>query len=296
MTTVGVLHLGSMGTALGRALIAAGNDVLYASEGRSERTRERARDSGATDVGNLAALSSRCQVLVAICPPAVAADVASDVAATGFTGIYLDANAVAPSTAVAIAATVERGGATFVDGAVIGPADFQRRRTHLLLAGRQASAVAGLFGDDGPATVALDGPPGTASAIKVCYAAWTKGTSALLISIRALAAHSQVEDELLRVWATRDEDLERRSARAVEKASTHGWRWDGEVEEIARAFADAGLPDGFHRAAAAVFATFPRREEETWLPSDELLSRFSPGGRSPLDDRDPSAHEHLEGG
>ena len=36
--------------------------------------------------------------------------------------------------------------------------------------------------------IALDGPVGAASALKVCYAAWNKGATALLAGIRALAA------------------------------------------------------------------------------------------------------------
>jgi hypothetical protein len=36
-------------------------------------------------------------------------------------------------------------------------------------------------------------------------------------------------------------------------AETKGWRWVGEMEQIAATFADAGLPDGFHRAAAEIY-------------------------------------------
>lgn len=273
MATVGVVHPGSMGSALARALVDTGHDVAYVSAGRSERTRQRAAACGLRDAGDLGNLVTTCDTIVSICPPGAASQVAAEIAAAGFAGTYLDANATAPATATEIGTVIERAGGSFVDGSVIGPATFERARTHLLLAGTRAGEVADLF-DRRPATLVLDAPPGTASAVKACYAAWTKGTSGLLIAIRALATHAGVADELHRLWATRDDELEQRSSEAVAKASTHGWRWDGEMEQIARAFADAGLPDGFHRAAAEVFATFPRRDEQETVPSDELLSRI----------------------
>jgi hypothetical protein len=44
-----------------------------------------------------------------------------------------------------------------------------------------------------------------------------------------------------------------RSGSAARSADRKGWRWVAEMEEIAATFAAAGLPDGFHRAAADVF-------------------------------------------
>jgi hypothetical protein len=40
---------------------------------------------------------------------------------------------------------------------------------------------------------------------------------------------------------------------AERSAAAKGWRWSGEMEEIADTFAAAGEPDGFHRAAAEVY-------------------------------------------
>lgn len=264
-----------MGTALGVSLVSAGRTVLWASSGRSEATRRRAETAGFEDVGTLEAVVARAQLLVSICPPAAAVEVATSVADRGFDGTYLDANAIARSTAESIAAIVATSGASFVDGAVIGPADFAKSRTTLVLAGDRAGDVAAAFAAGPPATLVLEGAAGTASALKVCYAAWTKGTAALQIAIRALAAHEGVEAQLLEQWASRDGDLGRRSTRALEKASTHGWRWVGEMEQIAANFADAGLPDGFHAAAARVFEAFPRTPDEVVTPSLEVFERLT---------------------
>jgi hypothetical protein len=99
----------------------------------------------------------------------------------------------------------------------------------------------------------VDGDIGAVSALKMVYAAWTNGTAALLLAIRAVARASDVETDLLREWNESQPDLPGREERARRSAETKGWRWVGEMEEIAATFADAGLPDGFHRAAAEVY-------------------------------------------
>jgi len=104
-----------------------------------------------------------------------------------------------------------------------------------------------------------------ASALKMCYAAWTKGTTALLLDIRALAVAVGVEHELLATWQGSAPELLPRSLKAGEQAARKGWRWIGEMEEVAATFRSAGLPDGFHRAAAEVYAR-TRRDEHA--PAD----------------------------
>ena len=110
-----------------------------------------------------------------------------------------------------------------------------------------------------------------ASAIKMCFAAWTKGTSALLLGIRALAIAEGVEEPLLDEWHTSMPELERRSLTAGQQAATKGWRWVGEMEEIAATFRSAGLPDGFHLAAADIFAR-PQRDEQAEVDPATLKS------------------------
>src|ERR1022692_928432 len=106
--------------------------------------------------------------------------------------------------------------------------------------------------------------PWSASAVKMAYAAWTKGTAALLLSVRALARAEGVQDTLLREWKLSQPGLEDRSRGAAQSAMTKGWRWVGEMEEIAEAMAGASLPDGFHQAAAEIYRRSPR------APADAL--------------------------
>ena len=87
----------------------------------------------------------------------------------------------------------------------------------------------------------------------MAYAAWTKGSAALILGVRALARAEGVEDSLLAEWALSQPGLDRRSRGAARSAAAKGWRWAGEMEEISASMTADGLPGGFHDAAAEVF-------------------------------------------
>ena len=100
--------------------------------------------------------------------------------------------------------------------------------------------------------IALGAPAGAASALKACYAAWTKGATALLAAVRALAQVEGVEAALLAEWQRSQPGVDKRSE-AVTVQARKAWRWVGEMEEIAASFEAAGLPGGFHLAAADLY-------------------------------------------
>ena len=244
MTVVGLLHPGEMGAAVGAALRERDCGVLWASAGRSPATSERAEEAGLEDAGDVAGLCRRCEILLSICPPHAAVDVAH--VAAGFAGVYVDANAIAPATARVIAGVQAR----FVDGGIVGPPPSRPGTTRLYLSGAEAEAVAALF-----AGTNLDARviSGSASALKAAYAGWTKGSAALLLTVRELARTEGVEEALLAEWKLSIPELERQLAGAERSARRKGWRWIGEMEEIARSMDDTNLPAGFHEAAADVF-------------------------------------------
>jgi 3-hydroxyisobutyrate dehydrogenase-like beta-hydroxyacid dehydrogenase len=228
--------------------------VLWASAGRGQQTAARAAAAGLRDVGSVAALRSRCEVVLSIVPPHAAVEVAE--AFNGFAGVYVDANAVSPETVRVVA---EASGARFVDGGIIGPPPSRAGTTRLYLSGAEAAAVAQLFEGTALDAIVLDGDVGAASALKMTYAAWTKGTAALLVAIRETARAHGVDDELVAEWAVSQPQLAERYSRALDSTADKGWRWVGEMREIAATFAAAGQPDGFHFAAAEVFAAMASR-------------------------------------
>jgi len=283
--TVGLLHPGEMGAAVGQCLAAAGHRVLWVPEGRSPASAARAAAAGLTGLtaadGGIAGLTGRADVIISVCPPHAALEVAGQVAGTAgsgsreggpggreagpsrqsaqFGGIFVDANAISPATAREVAATVEAGGAASVDGGIIGAPPVAPGHTRLYLSGPRAGEVLRLF--EGTALdarlVGQDAPVGAASAVKLAYASWTKGTAALVLTARGLARAEGVEDVLLAEWALSQPGLDQRSARAARSAAAKGWRWIAEMEEIAAAMAAVGLPEGFHQAAAEIYRRSP---------------------------------------
>ena len=251
--TVGLLHPGEMGASVGRCLAAAGHRVLWVPEGRSPASAARAAAAGlAAASGGLPGVVREADVMVSVVPPHVALDLAHQVA--GFGGVYTDANAVAPATAREIARIVEAGGASYVDGGIIGTPPVAPGFIRLYLSGARAAEVQRLFADGDVDVRVLGGDSSfAASAVKMAYASWTKGSAALLLTARALARAEGVEDALLAEWDVSQPGLAGRSARAAGSAAAKGWRWVAEMEEIAATMAAAGLPDGFHQAAAEVY-------------------------------------------
>jgi len=270
VATVGILHPGEMGAAVGGALVLAGHDVLWARAGRSDETATRAEAAGLRAVETLEDVADATEIVFSICPPHAALAVASGVAAAAFPGVFVDANAVSPETAQTIAAVVEARGASFVDGGIVGPPPGSDAETRLYLSGDDVDVVVSLFEGTQVSAVSLDGPVGAASALKMTYAGWTKGTTALLLAMRAAARAHGVEDALVAEWVDSIPELPARSTRAARSAATKGWRWVGEMEEIAATLTAAGLPSGFHEAAAEVFRRSPRLTEPDVL--DAVLS------------------------
>jgi 3-hydroxyisobutyrate dehydrogenase-like beta-hydroxyacid dehydrogenase len=239
--TVGLLHPGEMGAAVGAVLRGQGIPVVWASAGRSEETRARAEAAGLEDVGSVGVVA-QSDVVFSICPPHAALDVARS---ADFGGIFVDANAVSPATAAKVASAVGE----FVDGGIVGSPPRERGTTRLYLSGDRAETVAELF-DGSPLDARV---VSNASAVKMAYAAWTKGTAAMLLVIRELARREGVEETLVAEWDLSLPELRDRYARAERSAAAKGWRWVGEMEEIAASFEADGLPGGFHRAAAEVY-------------------------------------------
>jgi 3-hydroxyisobutyrate dehydrogenase-like beta-hydroxyacid dehydrogenase len=261
---IGLLHPGEMGTELGRVLVERGHEVVWASAGRSADTRRRAEGAGLVDLESAEEVGRRSDVILSVCPPHAALEVARSVAA--FDGVFVDANAIAPATTRAVAG--ELPAARFVDGGIVGGPPVAPGATRLYLSGPDAAEVAALFAGTRVDARVLSDEIGAASALKLVYAAWTKGTAAMLLAIRAAARAEGVEEPLVAEWAESLPELDERSRGAARSTARKGWRWDYEMEEIASLFAAAGVPDGFHRAAAEVCRRSPRLDDATL---DEVL-------------------------
>lgn len=251
---IGLLHPGEMGAALAAMLTRAGHDVVWASAGRSAATRGRAAGAGLRDLGTVAEVVGQSEVVLSICPPHAARPVAEKVAEAGFAGTYVDANAVAPSSARSVAAVIEAGGGSYVDAGIVGLPPGEESGPRLFFSGEGAEAVGSLFEETVVEAIVLPGDRFAASQLKLAYAGWTKGSAALLLTVMAAARRAGLDGPLAEEWGRSQPQLAAALERAEADAAAKGWRWVGEMEEIARSMRALGLPDGFHLAAAQVFA------------------------------------------
>jgi 3-hydroxyisobutyrate dehydrogenase-like beta-hydroxyacid dehydrogenase len=247
-----ILHPGAMGAAVAACVVGRGHRVGWLRTGRSEATLRRAAEAGLTPFDDLAELLAHADIVFSICPPHGALDVARELA--GFGGIVVDANAISPETANVVADVVTDGGARYVDGGIIGPPPLTPGTTRLYLAGDDGE-VANLFAGSPLDAVTLPGAPPAASALKMTYAAWTKTTAALLVSIRETAAAYGVDGDLAAEWAISQPHLAEAWRRAKGQTQEKGWRWAYELAEVGRTFAAVGQPEGFGAAASEVFTS-----------------------------------------
>jgi 3-hydroxyisobutyrate dehydrogenase-like beta-hydroxyacid dehydrogenase len=247
-----VLHPGAMGAAVAACLVGRGHQVGWLRTGRSDATTRRAAEAGLTPFDDLAGLLAHADIVFSICPPHGALDVAREVA--DFRGILVDANAISPETAMLVSDTVTAGGARYVDGGIIGPPPLTAGTTRLYLAGDDGE-VANLFAGSALEAVGLTGAAPAASALKMTYAAWTKTTAALLVSIRDTAAAYGVDADLATEWAISQPHLADAWLRARQQTQEKGWRWAYELAEVGRTFAAVGQPEGFGAAASEVFTS-----------------------------------------
>jgi len=250
---VGILHPGDMGIFVAASAKNSGIEVHWVSEERSENSRHRAEKYELTDTGSLVELCKTCSIIISVCPPHAAEDVAQQVLVQGFNGLYVDANAISPQKVKSIAERMGAGGVDFVDGGIVGGPVWEGGRTWLYLSGGQAERVATCFTDGPLATYVLGGGVGKASALKMCYAAYTKGTTALLCSILATAEKNGVREELEAQWSRDWDGFAEQAQNRTRRVTAKAWRFTGEMDEISETFSEAGLPGDFHAGAAEVY-------------------------------------------
>ncbi len=274
-STIGLLHPGAMGSTLGKSAVDTGHRVIWLSAGRSEQSRERAESAGLQAVESLDELCGEADHIFSVCPPDAAIELAGSVAAAGFNGIFTDANAVSPASAKQVQDIIEGGGGRFVDGGIIGPPAQRAGSTRLYLSGADAEQVVPLLSGGLLPGIAIGAQAGEASALKMAYAAYTKGHSALLMAARALARGQGVEDALLAEWDLSQPQLRDKCASEGSVAAKKGWRFAGEMIEIASTMEDTGLPGGFHRAAADLYQRCDSFKAGEAMPAiDEVIDQI----------------------
>ena len=265
MTIVTLLHPGAMGAAVGRQAVSGGATVRWVAAGRSAATRKRAANAGLEEHAELAGALDGTDVVLSICPPAHAEDVARAVA--GYTGVYVEANAIAPVRAQRIAALLP--GARVVDGGIIGAPPHRRGTTRLYLSG-DTDRIPDLFDGTALEVVTLPGGIGRASTLKMAYASYQKASRVLAAVAHALATEHGVDEYL-----TREADL-LRSFPLVDvdqfpELAAKAWRWAPEMREVADTLRDAALPAEMALGTAAALGRWaPAKDRDDLHVADAL--------------------------
>ena len=233
---VGLLFPGQMGAEVGKA---AGAEIVWAGQGRSEDTAARA--TSFADVGSVEELVRASETILSICPPAIAEETAEQVFALGFEGTFVEANAISPERMRRIAGL----GPRIVDGSIIAA-----RGINLYLAGAGAEDVAGLFaGSEEVTAIPIGEKIGAASALKMAFGGWNKIGIALNSQAHSIAKAYGVDDRL---------EAEGVPADRLQWVADRAWRWAPEMEEIADMCAELGLDDGIPRGAASFYRAVSR--------------------------------------
>ena len=271
MTVIGLISPGQMGASIGAAASHSATRVIWAGDGRSKASHTRASDAGLENRGTIDTLVKDSDIILSVCPPHDAEDVALQVKQHAFPGLFVDCNAIAPEKSRQIA---ERFGyQNFVDGGIVGgPAWKSESGTRLYLSGDRSKEIAALFGNSPLETTIIPGEIGAASAMKMVFAAYTKGTTALLAAILGVAEKEGVRNVLESQWG---QTFTEQTHQRVVANSAKAWRFEGEMQEIAATFENAGLPGGFHTAAAAVFERLAQFKDEPAADIVELLKALN---------------------
>lgn len=279
--TIGVMSPGDMGHSVGNVLRENGLRVISCLGDRSERTKALAAEAGIEDVPTYADLVREADVLLSILVPAQAVNAAQRVAEvlveTGADPVYADCNAIAPQTVRAIGEIITEAGGTFIDGSIVGGPPRGESHPRLYVSGPDTAPMEAL-NEYGLHVVPLGEEIGLASALKMCYSAWTKGSTALFTELLVAAQAMGVLDALRHEFEQSQSAMLLRMQR-LPAMPIKSRRFVGEMLEIAKSFGDVGLTPKMLEGAAEMY---------TLVGSTHLADR-TPEDRTPF----PSVEETL---
>jgi 3-hydroxyisobutyrate dehydrogenase-like beta-hydroxyacid dehydrogenase len=218
-------------------------------------------------------------MIVSVCPPHAAVEVAREVAEEGFAGVYLDANATSPDHAREIESLLSPSGAQVIDGSIIGGPAWKSGNTWLHVSGAASRFAVSCFEGSNVTVIDLSGAVGAASAVKMAYAGYTKGSLALLGATFALAAKENVLDAVQKQWENSGHPLAKTAVDQITRVTAKGWRYSGEMREISETYRSAGLPDGFHLVAAEIYERMSGFKDAAERPSlEEVIQAIIAAG------------------
>jgi 3-hydroxyisobutyrate dehydrogenase-like beta-hydroxyacid dehydrogenase len=253
---IAVFHPGAMGSQLAAQLVVAGHQVRWVPDGRSDASVARAEDAGLIGTPFAEAVGS-AEVVLCSCAPQGAVDIARQIGAAGFAGLYIEANPLSPKSLAEAQDALP--GATFVDAGVIGPPPKGggANPTHLMLSGSAAQQAADLWAGTVVTPMVIGEEVGGASAAKSAYALYNKGKSALAVLAFQLADKHGVTEALI-AQQVRGDAGSLKDPGLPEQLTAVAWRWGPEFDELAETLDAAGLEGDAARALRQVWTKLSR--------------------------------------
>lgn len=277
---IGFLGFGEAAAAIARGLRGEGvvgiaaYDLLEMAPAHRKRLLERATAAGTTLCDSAAEVVETSDVVFSAVTASAALEVASD--ASPYLRpdqLYVDINSASPGVKQQVQTEVERGGAVFVEAAVMAAVPPHEHRVPMLLAGRGAQRFAAIMTPLGMCLEVLGEEVGRASAIKMFRSIMTKGIEALLLECLLASGRYGVESRVLQSLSESMPGLDwaRHADYLLGRTVLHGPRRAHEMEEVSATLCEFGVEPIMAAAAARRLA---------WAGELGLQAHFPEGGPS----------------
>ncbi|MQF95665.1 MAG: NAD(P)-dependent oxidoreductase [SAR202 cluster bacterium] len=254
--TLAILSPGDMGHAIGCLLRENELRVLTCLTGRSSRTRELSESAGIIDVPDMNDLVEQSDVVMSVtvseAVSGLCKEIADAVKATGTDLLFAECNAIAPALSREMEGVLNASGARYVDASIIGGPPRNGSSPRVYASGDNVAEFEQLrdFGLD----VRNLGPElGRASGIKMCYAAMTKGTTALHAELLIAAEKLGLTEEVMAEFAGSQPAVVQRMEGWMPGMPAKSRRWVSEMQEIEKTFSDLGLTPDIFKGVAEMY-------------------------------------------
>ena len=272
--TIAIQSPGDMGHGIGRLLSQGGYTVVSALEGRSNRTRVLSREAGIEDIGSIGNLFDGVDIILSIMRPDKALEFVQSLAKISIQHsskpTIVDLNAIAPTTGKIAATEANGAGLRFIDGGIIGgpPKAPQNQSPRLYVSGPGADELMAL-NSTGLDFRNLGTEIGSASAIKMSYAAMTKGLTAIAINSTIIAKLAGVDAAFAEELNFSQPNLFAHMQKWLPDMCPKAYRWVGEMEEIGKTYNENNLPGELFYGIAKTY----RIVEESVLGKEVVENR-----------------------
>jgi 3-hydroxyisobutyrate dehydrogenase-like beta-hydroxyacid dehydrogenase len=256
---IAFIGYGEVGQLFSRELLAkpgvriAAYDILFDDPERGPGLRQRASENGVAAAGSTAEACRGADIVISAVTADSAVRAAGQAAAhLGPSQTYVDLNSISPATKRKVAEQVCRGGANFVEFAVMAPVSGPGIAVPILSGGATAREVSARLNELGMNIKPVSTEIGTASASKLCRSIVIKGMEALMVDFTLASERAGVMPAVLESLKASypGMDWENVAKVMLSRVQRHGIRRAAEMREASRMITELGL-DGSLASAIA---------------------------------------------